>query len=56
MTLYPVTLILVGIAGSAARHVPWTIPPVPAFLTLIMMPLAVSITEGVAFVSSRTWC
>jgi AGZA family xanthine/uracil permease-like MFS transporter len=33
------------------RHVPWDDPTegIPAFLTVIMMPLSVSITEGVAF-------
>jgi AGZA family xanthine/uracil permease-like MFS transporter len=54
-TLYPVIappLILVGtMMMGGLRHVPWDDPTeaVPAFLTLIMMPLAVSITEGVAF-------
>jgi len=54
-TLYPVIatpLILVGtLMIGALRHVPWDDPAeaIPAFLTLIMMPLAVSITEGVAF-------
>jgi len=54
-TLYPIIappLILVGtlmIAGL--QHVPWDEPTeaIPAFLTAIVMPLAVSITEGVAF-------
>ena len=33
------------------RRVDWEDPTeaIPAFLTLVMMPLAVSITEGVAF-------
>ena len=33
------------------RHIAWDDPTeaIPAFLTIIMMPLAVSITEGVAF-------
>ena len=33
------------------RHVAWDDPTeaIPAFLTVIIMPLAVSITEGVAF-------
>ena len=33
------------------RHVAWDDPTeaIPAFLTVILMPLAVSITEGVAF-------
>ena len=55
VTLYPVLaapLILVGtmmIAG--VRRVPWDDPTeaIPSFLTMIVMPLAVSITEGVAF-------
>ena len=54
-TLYPVVapaLILVGalIIGTV-RDVDWKDPTeaIPAFLTIIVMPLAVSITEGVAF-------
>ena len=54
-TLYPVVapaLILVGalIIGSV-RDIDWKDPTeaIPAFLTIIVMPLAVSITEGVAF-------
>jgi AGZA family xanthine/uracil permease-like MFS transporter len=33
------------------RHIEWDEPTeaIPAFLTIVMMPLAVSITEGVAF-------
>ena len=33
------------------RHIAWDDPTeaIPAFLTIIIMPLAVSITEGVAF-------
>jgi AGZA family xanthine/uracil permease-like MFS transporter len=54
-TLYPViapVLILVGtmmIGGLA--EIDWSDPTegIPAFLTAIVMPLAVSITEGVAF-------
>jgi AGZA family xanthine/uracil permease-like MFS transporter len=54
-TLYPVLaapLILVGtmmIAG--VREIAWDDPTeaIPAFLTMAIMPLAVSITEGVAF-------
>ena len=45
-------LILVGtMMIGGLRHVSWTEPTeaIPAFLTIIMMPLAVSITEGVAF-------
>jgi AGZA family xanthine/uracil permease-like MFS transporter len=54
-TLYPVIappLILVGtMMIGGLRHVAWDDPTeaIPAFLTLVMMPLAVSITEGVAF-------
>ena len=54
-TLYPVIaapLILVGtMMIGGLRQVPWDDPTeaIPAFLTLVMMPLAVSITEGVAF-------
>jgi AGZA family xanthine/uracil permease-like MFS transporter len=54
-TLYPVVapaLILVGtmMIGGLTR-VAWDDPTegIPAFLTVIVMPLAVSITEGVAF-------
>lgn len=54
-TLYPVVaapLILVGtmMIGGLGR-IAWTDPTegIPAFLTTIMMPLSVSITEGVAF-------
>ncbi len=55
MTLYPVIappLVLVGtMMIGGLRHIAWDDPTeaIPAFLTLIMMPLAVSITEGVAF-------
>jgi AGZA family xanthine/uracil permease-like MFS transporter len=54
-TLYPVIaapLILVGtMMIGGLRHVEWDDPTesIPAFLTIVMMPLAVSITEGVAF-------
>jgi adenine/guanine/hypoxanthine permease len=54
-TLYPVIaapLILVGtMMIGGLRHVDWSDPTegVPAFLTLVIMPLATSITEGVAF-------
>jgi AGZA family xanthine/uracil permease-like MFS transporter len=54
-TLYPVVaapLILVGtMMIGGLRHVEWDEPTeaVPAFLTVILMPLATSITEGVAF-------
>ena len=54
-TLYPVVapaLIVVGalIIGTV-RDIEWADPTeaIPAFLTIIVMPLAVSITEGVAF-------
>jgi AGZA family xanthine/uracil permease-like MFS transporter len=53
--LYPVVappLIIVGamIIGTV-RDIDWKDPTegIPAFLTMVMMPLAVSITEGVAF-------
>jgi len=54
-TLYPVIaapLILVGtMMIGGLREVDWNDPTeaIPAFLTVVMMPLAVSITEGVAF-------
>jgi adenine/guanine/hypoxanthine permease len=54
-TLYPViapALILVGtMMIGGLRHIAWDDPTeaIPAFLTVILMPLAVSITEGVAF-------
>src|SRR5262245_3855438 len=54
-TLYPVIaapLILVGtMMIGGLRRVDWDDPTesIPAFLTLILMPLSVSITEGVAF-------
>jgi AGZA family xanthine/uracil permease-like MFS transporter len=54
-TLYPIIaapLILVGtMMIGGLRDVRWEDPTesVPAFLTIVMMPLAVSITEGVAF-------
>jgi adenine/guanine/hypoxanthine permease len=54
-TLYPVVapaLILIGtmIIGGL-REVDWSDPSeaIPAFLTVVMMPLTLSITEGVAF-------
>jgi AGZA family xanthine/uracil permease-like MFS transporter len=55
VTFYPVVaapLVLVGtMMIGGLRHVPWDDPSeaIPAFLTAIMMPLATSITEGVAF-------
>ena len=45
-------LILVGtMMIGGLRHIAWDDPTeaIPAFLTIVMMPLAVSITEGVAF-------
>jgi AGZA family xanthine/uracil permease-like MFS transporter len=53
--LYPIIappLILVGtMMIGGLRHVRWDDPTesIPAFLTVVMMPLAFSITEGVAF-------
>jgi adenine/guanine/hypoxanthine permease len=55
VTLYPLIappLILVGtMMIGGLRHVEWQDPTeaIPAFLTVVMMPLAVSITEGIAF-------
>ncbi len=55
VTLYPViapALILVGtMMIGGLRHVDWDDPTesIPAFLTIVMMPLTLSITEGVAF-------
>ncbi len=54
-TLYPViapALIIVGtMMMKGVRLIPWDdmTEAIPAFLTMIMMPLAVSITEGIAF-------
>jgi len=54
-TLYPTIaapLILIGtMMIGGLRHVAWDDPTeaIPSFLTIVMMPLAVSITEGVAF-------
>jgi AGZA family xanthine/uracil permease-like MFS transporter len=53
--LYPIVapaLILVGtMMIGAVRHIPWDEPDeaIPAFLTMTVMPLAVSITDGIAF-------
>jgi AGZA family xanthine/uracil permease-like MFS transporter len=55
VTLYPTIaapLILVGtMMMGGLRNVDWSDPTesIPAFLTIIVMPLSVSITEGVAF-------
>ena len=54
-TLYPVVaapLVLVGtMMIGGLRHISWDDPTeaIPAFLTVILMPLATSMTEGVAF-------
>jgi AGZA family xanthine/uracil permease-like MFS transporter len=54
-TLYPViapALILVGtLMMREVRGIAWDDPTeaIPAFLTIMMMPLAVSITDGIAF-------
>jgi len=53
--LYPVTapaLIIVGVMMmKSSAKIAWTDPSeaIPAFLTIIMMPLTISITEGIAF-------
>ncbi len=53
--LYPIAapaLIIVGsLMVSNVKHIPWGdySEAIPAFLTMIMMPLAFSITEGIAF-------
>ena len=53
--LYPVVapaLVLVGtMMMPGVRAIAWTDPTeaIPAFLTIVMMPLAVSITDGIAF-------
>ena len=55
LVLYPVVapaLILVGTMMMASvRTIAWDDPTeaIPAFLTMVMMPLAVSITDGIAF-------
>jgi len=55
VTLYPIiapALVLVGaMMMESVRHIPWQDPTeaVPAFLAIITMPLAVSITDGIAF-------
>jgi adenine/guanine/hypoxanthine permease len=54
-TLYPTIaapLVLVGtMMLGGLRHIAWddATEAIPAFLTIVMMPLAVSITDGVAF-------
>jgi adenine/guanine/hypoxanthine permease len=53
--LYPIvapSLILVGTMMMAGvRNIPWDEPDeaIPAFLTMVVMPLALSITDGIAF-------
>jgi AGZA family xanthine/uracil permease-like MFS transporter len=53
--LYPVVapaLVLVGtLMMASVRSIPWDDPSeaIPAFLTIVLMPLAVSITDGIAF-------
>jgi AGZA family xanthine/uracil permease-like MFS transporter len=53
--LYPVVapaLILVGtLMMGGVRHIAWDDPTeaIPAFLTIVLMPLSVSITDGIAF-------
>ena len=55
VTLYPVVapaLILVGtMMVRGVRLIDWDDPTeaLPAFLTLMVMPLAISITDGIAF-------
>jgi len=55
LTLYPIiapALILVGVTMmDSVRHIPWddVTEAVPCFLTLVVMPLAMSITDGIAF-------
>jgi len=53
--LYPVVapaLVLVGtMMMGSVRHVAWDDPTesIPAFLAIVIMPLSVSITDGIAF-------
>jgi AGZA family xanthine/uracil permease-like MFS transporter len=55
VTLYPIVapaLVLVGVMMmEGVRHVRWNdlTEAIPAFLTMITMPLAMSITDGIAF-------
>ena len=55
VTLYPIVapaLILVGVLMmEGVRQIRWSdlTDAIPAFLTMITMPLAVSITDGIAF-------
>ena len=55
LTLYPIiapALILVGVMMmDSVRHIAWDdfTEAMPAFLTMVTMPLAMSITDGIAF-------
>ena len=55
VTLYPVispALLLVGaMMMREVKHITWddSTEGIPAFLTIVVMPLAVSITDGIAF-------
>jgi AGZA family xanthine/uracil permease-like MFS transporter len=55
VVLYPIVapaLVLVGVMMmEGVRHIAWGDPTesIPAFLTMITMPLALSITDGIAF-------
>lgn len=55
VTLYPITspaLIIIGVMMmKGARDIDWQTPAeaIPAFLTIIVMQLSVSITDGIAF-------
>jgi AGZA family xanthine/uracil permease-like MFS transporter len=55
VTLYPLVapaLILVGVMMMRpVTRIPWDDPAeaIPSFLTIVMMPLTVSVTEGIAF-------
>ena len=55
LTLYPVVapaLVMVGtMMIRGVRRIMWDEPTeaIPAFLTVVIMPLTVSITEGIAF-------
>lgn len=55
LTLYPIiapALILVGVMMmQSVRHIAWDdlTEAIPCFLTLVVMPLAMSITDGIAF-------
>jgi len=55
VVLYPIVapaLVLVGVMMmESVRHIPWddVTEAIPAFLALVTMPLAVSITDGISF-------